>query len=338
LEQSSYRSINGKNQHDSHYSGYIEDIEIVDEGLDYRASRKGPFPKISDPKLITQNPRISKCAVSQVDPESNRISSVKMGNSDVVRRVNSYNERVLSQFTPILKEDGVDRSKIRRSQTASGPGSIGVSRVVIENTSNENVEDFDLKEPLAIPVKTVSISKVEPAQHKVTNINYSALYKLAALIGVSVIGYCLYNDKDINQYIVQFTQNGISLLKQGIQNAIELINHYPTTFKLVLLASATLIVVFMLLAKRLKDLNSSNYNLIAENCIYRTERKIRENNIPYLDSKYEIEELSLAYDLTEQQFNANVYPLMKEILEDHASLEESNIYKDGFLKKVWKLK
>jgi hypothetical protein len=283
--------------------------------------------------MITQNPRISKCAVSQVDSESQRISSIKQSNKDVVKRVNSYNTNVLSQFTPGQREEDLN-SKVKRSQTMT-QGSIGVSRVVIENS----VGDFNLQEPSSIPIRKISITNApEMVHHVIKNINYCTLYKLATVIGVSVIGYCVYNDKDINQFIVNYSQRGIDILNQGIQNAIDLVYNYPTTFKFILVSSLILIVVFVTLAKRLRDLNNSNYNLIAENCIHRTEKKIRENAIPYLDVKYEIEHLCQEYDLTEEKFMTKVYPLMKEILEDHTTLEETNVYKDGFLKRIWKLK
>jgi hypothetical protein len=335
LEESGFKSINGKFQENlSHYN------EENDENMhtDYvnEEAAQG-YSNVDDIKFMTHNPRISKCAISQANPDS-KVSTV-FNKQDSIRRADSIrSSKFPNQFTPMNKVEDIVPS-LRKSQSALS--SIGVSRVKIDNNNAENVEGFEIKEPVVtIPVrKTTRIKRQASIKPVIRTFNYHNFYKIAAVLGFSALAYCLYQDNEAMKILKDVSNSGKDVAIQGF-NTTKVFVTNNSQLVISIVVGVSIVIILLVMIKKMNSISRDNQNLIAENCVFRVVNRLKEisnNSEPFLNIDEELLDLARIYKLSDSTIRNVVYPKMRDLLELH-NVEETNIYKDGELMTIWKIK
>jgi hypothetical protein len=329
LEKNAY--INGhQNNHsdgcdNEHEDGDEEDIALDDLNDGAVGGRN------SGVRILTHNPRISKCAASQANPESRKTSEVNK--KEIMRRVNTMNSNV-RQFTPMNKAEDVTPRK-----SHSGLNSIGVSKVVIEDNHSETNESFEVKDAtVIIPVKRHTTKTRFPRQPK--RFDLGPIYKIAAVIGLSLVGYGVYTNPDASKIVKDLSITGLTLMQQGFNAAAPLLQNSEVV-KYVLIGGIVVVILFVFLRK-INEINKQNYDLIADNCVLRVEGKLRDyaKNDPDVcfSVAEELQQLGKVFDLSKKIMNDKIYPRMNQMIKDGDVIEEVNTYTNGILNSGWKLK
>jgi hypothetical protein len=349
VERSGFRSTNGKiPEGQSALKDEIIEGEVFDDDMMGKEESRTPRSRVSEVNVRTQNPRISKGAVSQEELDS-RLASIRNSNMENVRRVNSFNSKVLSQFTPENRGGDYSRTtSIRRSH--SNLGSIGVSRVVIDNQSGENVGDFNIDDSYLHHRGYAG----EKKNYIMRNLHLNNLYKLAALLGLSITGFVVLKDDVTREWLkngtIEFLQNAAAMLGTCFNNIAEFLknnSHHLTNQVLALIAIAGITFVIMLvLLKKYNNLKRDNFDLMADNCLHQLERDLREHAYiagdGYVNANDLVEEYRHQFKLTKEEFASQVYPRMRAFVEhdnsNHKALMETSEFIDGNLKTIWKFK
>jgi hypothetical protein len=240
----------------------------------------------------------------------------------------SVTTKVLNQFTPANSED---RLNPKFSFSNSAYGSIGISKVRIDNTNN--IEDFDIND-VALPIGHIENSN---SHHLIKNLDYSSLYKLSAFIGLSVLSYCVYKDEEMRNYLSDKSISGWRLIRLGSEALVKLIGSNQELLSGIIIGSAAIIII-VILYKKIKEYEKTNYKLIAENCVFKADYKLKTSySESYVDADNEMKELCKVHNISMKTFKTNVYPRIKELLEDY-NIIENNMYMDGVMRVIWTFK
>jgi hypothetical protein len=259
-----------------------------------------------------------------MDPESHK-GSINVPNSEAFLR--SQTSKALNQFTPVNRADSM--LKPRKSNSAFG--SIGISKVRIEENNEFNLKDVSL--PV---IQEETHDEQYKPHHIVTNINYTRLYKLATIIGLSVLGYCVYKDEDMSHYIVDKSTKGVKLIKSGGQAIMKFLDNNEL-LKYIIIGGAV-VIILLILTRKLQQYKKDSYKLIAENFAFRIENSLTTGLAEYVDAGTEMEALYQSYNISLKEFKTQVLPKVRALFENHPTIGESNVYSDGVVRTIWTLK